>query len=129
MKVGLDTGFLLKLYAREAGVLRMWERFLGKDMDVVTSVLCGYEFFKILGVKGISFDRLRNFWYGFKRGVEVVGVSDGLIENGARLEVRYRLGAMDSLILAGFLEVGCREVFTTDGRWKERVREAKVRLV
>ena len=129
MKVGLDTGFLLKLYAREKNTLDLWERFLGKDVDVVTCLLCGYEFLKVLASRGIPLSRLISFWRDFSEGVEVVGVTEELIQDGVRLEIRYRLGAMDSLILAAFLEAGCKEVFTTDERWKERVREARVRVL
>ena len=129
MKVGLDTGFLLKLYTRDRKVLEIWKRFTDRDIEVATNLLCGYEFLKVLSVRGIKFARLKDFWEGFREGVEVIGVTDDLIQKGARLEVRHRLGALDSLILAGFLEAGCREVFTTDKRWRERVTGLRVKII
>ena len=129
MKIGLDTGFLLGFYLRDGGVLKWWERIMEKGWLPVTSILCGYEFFKVLLVRGYGFEELEEFWGKFENACEVIGVSREQIREGARLEARYRLGAMDSLIVAGLLEAGCREVFTTDGRWKERVREVKIRLI
>ena len=48
MKVGLDTGFLIRFYLQEREALEWWRRFLKKDVVMVTGVLCGYEFFKVL---------------------------------------------------------------------------------
>ena len=129
MKIGLDTGFLLGFYLQDEEVLRWWERIMEKNWVPVTSILCGYEFFKVLLVRGYGFKELEEFWRKLENACEVIEVSSEQIREGARLEVRYRLGAMDSLILAGLLEAGCREVFTTDGRWRERLREVKIRLV
>ncbi|HIC96999.1 MAG TPA: type II toxin-antitoxin system VapC family toxin [Aquificaceae bacterium] len=129
MKIGLDTGFILGFYLQDEGVLRWWERIMEKGWVPVTSILCGYEFFKVLLVRGYRFEELEEFWRKLENACEVVEVSGGQIREGARLEARYRLGAMDSLILAGFLEAGCRKVFTTDGRWKERVRKIKIAII
>ena len=129
MKVGLDTGFILGFYLQDERVLIWWEKIIEKGWVPVTSILCGYEFFKVQLVRGQRFRELEEFWGKLERACEVIEVTSDQIREGARIEARYRLGAMDSLILAGLLDAGCREVFTTDGRWKERVREAKVRLV
>jgi len=118
VKAGLNIGFILKLYLGEEKVVTLWERFIEKMVDVVTSLICGYEFFKVLGAKGEVFEKMRNFWKIFKVGVEVMGVDENIIWQGAKFEVTHRLGAFDSLILASFLEKGCSIVCTTDAKWK-----------
>ena len=129
MRIGLDTGFILAFFFQDEKALRWWERIVKKGLFPVTSILCGYEFFKVLLVRGYKFEELEEFWGKLESACEVVQVSGSQIREGAKLEARYRLGAMDSLILAGLLEAGCREVLTTDKKWKEKVRKFKIRLL
>ncbi|GEM_PF-4020443 len=129
MKVGLDTGFILKLYLREKKVIALWEKFLKEEVKVVTNLLCGYEFFKVLGARGESLQRLKEFWQFFVSGVEVAGINEELILEGAKFEIRYRLGAFDSLILMSFLRAECSRVYTTDTKWKQKVKGIKIVVV
>ncbi len=128
MRIGLDSGFFIKLYQGDEEVVALWEKLTEKDEELVACVLSGYEFFRVLMRRGEPMKELEDFWQTMERACEVIPVNGKTVREAARLESTYHLGGLDSLILAVLLGSGCREIFTTDSRWKPISRSKKVKI-
>jgi len=128
MRIGLDSGFFIKLYQGNEHVVALWEKMMEKDEELVACVLSGYEFFRVLLRRGEPMKELEEFWQTMEAACELIPVDGKSVREAARLESTYHLGGLDSLILAVLLESGCREIFTTDSKWKPISRRKKVKI-
>ncbi len=128
MKIGLDTGFFIYLYQGNEEIVALWEKMMEQDEDLVTCVLSGYEFYRVLLRHGEAMKELEEFWQAIEAACDVKPVQGDSIKRAAKLENTYHLGGLDSLILAVLLESGCREILTTDSKWKSISRSKKVKV-
>jgi len=128
MKVGLDTGFLLKLYEGNERSRGYAEKLASGKWRGVVSAVSWYEFPRVLMRRGIDYEKAIRFLKGFCEGVTVVELKKETFARAFKVSMAFGLPALDALILTGFMEEGCRAVITTDGDF-ERVKGLEVIFV
>ena len=128
MRIGLDTGFFISLYQGNEETAVLWQKFVDRDEELLVCVLSGYEFFRVLMRRGEPMNELEEFWETIEAACEVIPVDGKTVREAAKLENTYHLGGLDSLILAVLLGNGCREILTTDSRWKPISKKKRVKI-
>ena len=114
MRIGLDTGFLLKFYYQSPEVLKYWENFLSGKWEGVVNLLSFFEFARVLIKRGERFEKARAFWEWCKKAFYLTGVTEEICEKASKVSVTFDLLAIDALIYVSFLLEGCEKIITTD---------------
>jgi len=128
MRVGLDTGFLLKLYEGDERSRGYAEKLASGKWRGVVSTVSWYEFPKVLMRRGIGYEKAMRFLRDFCEGVTVVELKKETFARASKISMAFGLPALDALILTGFIEEGCKAVITTDSDF-ERVKGLAVIFV
>ena len=128
MKVGLDTGFLLKLYEGDERSRGYADKLADGKWRGVVSAISWYEFPKVLMRRGIGYGKAIRFLKDFCKGVIVVELKKETFARASKISMGLGLPALDALILTGFMEEGCEALITTDSDF-ERVKGIDVLFV
>lgn len=104
--VGADTGFFFSLREGHPEALRVFE-----EEDVAVSVLTRFELRRLALRRGIPWAALEPL---LSRSVHVVELTADIADEAAALSHGTGLPALDALILASLVAVGCRTVYTRD---------------
>jgi predicted nucleic acid-binding protein len=107
MPIGVDTGFFFALTEQHPLAVAVW-----KKEKIITSVIVLFELQRKLHQGHFKHDiSLIN---DIEMSVEIVDITPKIAKRGARISHGNNIPAMDALILASFLEVGCKEIYTRD---------------
>ena len=112
---GLDTGFFVELLRGNPQTIMVWKAIVDGTEDASTSCLTVFEL-KRLALKGaLNTDEVETT----VRAILAVGAvawidSTDVCERAGRLSHGLGIPAIDALILAGLLDSGAQEIYTTD---------------
>jgi len=107
---GLDTGFFLALSREDPLALTVF----GEPGELVVSALSLYELQKKLREAGDA--RWREVLADLAKTASVAPVTGACAVRAGELTFEFGLPGGAALILASFMEAGCRRVYTTDLR-------------
>ena len=105
--IGIDTGFFFALQYGNEKAIEVW-----KSGHLAVSVLVIYELQKHL-LKRES-RKWKELIREIKRATLVVPLVEEIAERAAHISHGTGIPAMDALILASLLHVGCKTIYTTD---------------
>ncbi len=121
-KIGLDTGFLVKLYARDLKAIELWQEIVKQGYLLSINVLSIFEFLKVSLKANKNYFASIAFLDKIKQTSNILGVTDNLCLIASKLGQIYSLANIEALILTSFLEDGCEVILTTNKNF-ERVKE------
>ncbi len=127
-KIGLDTGFLIKLYAREPKVIELWQEIVNQQYSLAINILSIFEFLKVSLRANKAYSTSIEFLDKIKQAAEILDITDNLCCMASKLSALYSLTNMEALILTSFLKAGCELILTTNKDF-QRVKEIKIILV
>jgi predicted nucleic acid-binding protein len=112
---GLDTGFFVELLRGNPEAITVWKTIVDGTEDVSTSCLTVFEL-KRLALKGaLKADEVETTVQAILAVGKVVWIdSTDVCERASRLSHGLGIPAIDALILAGLLDSGAQEIYTTD---------------
>lgn len=115
MKIGLDTGFLVRLLQGDPTATQVWARVTSGQASAVLSCISLYELER-LGLRGAVPQRAaETLVEELPHLCAVVWIQDAaLLRRAARVAHGNGLAMADALILTCLLEAGVEEVYTTD---------------
>ena len=105
--IGIDTGFFFALQYGNEKAIEVW-----KSGHLAVPVLVIYELQKHL-LKRES-KKWKELVREIKRATLVVPLVEEIAERAAHISHDTGIPAMDALILASLLHVGCKTIYTTD---------------
>jgi len=111
---GLDTGFFVELLKGNPVAVELWKNIMENDESLV-SCLTLYEL-KRLALKGaIEHTAAESVTEAVMAICKVIWINDpGTLTTAAGMAHGTGIPAIDSLILAGFVDNGARVIYTTD---------------
>jgi len=125
-RVGLDTGFFIKVFEGDEQVVRVWEKIVDGELKAITSTLVLFEMKRLFHKLG----RMEE-WDGVREAIllncEVVPVDVEVAENGASISHGTGLPSVDALIYAGLK--GADKFYTADRSFDVLRRKRKPRII
>ena len=125
MRIGFDTGFFIRLLQGTPAARAVWLSLEDCGNQAYIGCLTLFELEK-LGMKGM----IRNhqaLLESLPEVCEVIWLDRRILSRAAKLGHGLGIPAVDSLILAGFLEAGVERIYTTD-RHFELYRNKSVKI-
>ncbi|MCX5816565.1 MAG: PIN domain-containing protein [Proteobacteria bacterium] len=116
---GLDTGFFVELLRGNSEAITVWKAIVDGMEDASVSCLTVFEL-KRLALKGaLKADEVETTVQAIFAVGEVAWIdSTDVCELASRLSHGLGIPAIDALILAGLLDSGAREIYTTDSHFE-----------
>jgi predicted nucleic acid-binding protein len=116
---GLDTGFFVELLRGNSEAITVWKAIVDGMEDASTSCLTVFEL-KRLALKGaLKADEVETAVQAiFAVGAVAWIDSTDVCERASRLSHGLGIPAIDALILAGLLDSGAQEIYTTDSHFE-----------
>jgi len=116
--IGLDTGFFIKFLENNAEAVRVWKKIVDCE-EAVVSCLTMFEL-KRLSLKGlIDKDSINVIMDAVTSICKISWLAEkNLLLQGANISHGLGIPAVDALILAGFIDEGVNNVYTTDSHFE-----------
>jgi predicted nucleic acid-binding protein len=126
--VGLDTGYFIGMIKGEKDIIAHWENLKNNQIVPYVSVLTLGEilYFTIRVGKPAQG---RKMVEGIEKMSNVVDVNKQVVERAAALKGGRGIPYVDSIIIASFLENGCKEIHTKDRNHFEEVKNKGLKIV
>lgn len=111
--VGLDTGFFIAFMAQEGDAVAAWEALSMDELPPVVSLLTIGELL-YLSYHLSKPNAGRKMVDAIYAATRVVPIDREIVEKAAALKAGRGMPYIDALILATFLNAGCKQIHTTD---------------
>jgi len=111
--VGLDTGFFIAFMNGQPEALACWDSLSVSDAPPIVSILTVGELLYI-SYRLSKPDAGKRMVESIYIATRVLPIDRGIVEKAATLKASRGMPYVDSLILATFLSVGCKQIHTTD---------------
>lgn len=117
MKLGLDTGFFVRLLAADDDARFVWNRIVDEDDHGAIGCLTLYELTR-LGLRGMIARKAARTLVGeLVHLCRIVWIDDSsLIDRAARLAHGNDLSMADALIVSSFMAAEVERIYTTDAK-------------
>jgi len=114
-RVGLDTGFFIRLFEGNEGAVKVWEKIVDGELVAITSSLVLFELKRIFHKLGKieEWDSVREAVF---LNCEIVPVDVDVAEKGADISHGTGLPAVDALIYTCVKDTD--KFYTTDGSFE-----------
>jgi predicted nucleic acid-binding protein len=113
--IGVDTGFFFALSEGQALAKKIF-----RDSEIAVSVLSRFELLRISLRRGIPWEEIGRL---LGQSTAFIEVTAEAADEAARIAFATGMPAIDSLILAGLVEAGCRTIYTRDKHFKKYARK------
>ncbi len=127
-KIGLDTGFLIKLYAKDEKAIELWREIVNHEYSLTLNILSIFEFLRVSLRANKDYFSSVAFLDKIKQTTNILNITDNLCCLASKLSTIYKLASMEALILTSLFEAGCEIILTTNKDFK-RIKETKIILV
>jgi len=129
-KIGLDTGFFVRLLAGREKAISVYEKIINGEEKAVVSVIVAFEL-RRLALKGIidreAYNLLEN---SLKKLFEVIPVDLEIAIEASSVSHGTGLHASDALIYVSYRKAGCSLIYTTDEAFKAiQSKQVKIELI
>jgi predicted nucleic acid-binding protein len=126
--VGLDTGYFVGMIQGEEGIVAHWEKLKTGEVIPYVSVLTLGELL-YLTIRIGKPDQGRKMIGGIERTSVVIDVDRRIAERAATIKAGRGIPYVDSIIIASFLQNGCKEIHTKDGNHFGEIKTKGVKVV
>jgi predicted nucleic acid-binding protein len=113
--IGVDKGFFFALREGHALATKVFQ-----DSEIAVSVLTRFELLSISLRRGIPWGAIGG---PLERSVAFVEVTGETANEAARISFETGMPVVDSLILAGLINAGCRTIYTRDEHFVRYARK------
>jgi len=126
--VGLDTGYFMAMIKGHSKALTLWDKLQRKSKIPVVSVLT-------LGELAYLYYRIGEPEKGQRlvENIKILAIIKSVDENiairAASLKHGLAIPFIDALIMATFLEAGCKEIHTTDKKHFSKLTKKELKLI
>jgi predicted nucleic acid-binding protein len=121
-RIGLDTGFFLKIMEENETALKIWEEIIKGNIQSFVSVLVIFELKRLFHKR----EKIR-LWDDFYDAIKSTSIITSLTEevalSAASLSHGTGLPAVDSLIYTSYLKQNISKFYTTDSDFEVISRE------
>ena len=126
--VGLDTGFFVAMMKGDKRTLLLWDNLQQQGRTSIVSVLTLCELLYIYYKIGKA-ETGRTLIENIKIASIVKFVDENIVTRAAGLKHGLSIPFIDALIMATFLESGCKEMHTSDRKHFGTIGKMKIDLV
>lgn len=126
--LGLDTGYFVGIIQGEKHIIKHWEGLKTREIIPYVSVLTLGEIL-YLTIRVGKPEQGRKMVEGIEKMSNVVDVNKQIAERAAALKSGRGIPYVDSIIIASFLENGCKEIHTKDRSHFEEVKNKGLKIV
>ena len=126
--VGLDTGYFVGIIQGEKNIIKHWESLRTREVIPFVSVLTLGEIFYLTIHVGKP-EQGRKMVEGIEKMSNVVDVNRQIVERAAALKGGRGIPYVDSIIIASFLENGCKEIHTKDRIHFEALKSKGLKII
>jgi predicted nucleic acid-binding protein len=126
--VGLDTGYFMGMMLGDKGIIEHWEGLKEKDAAPCVSVLTLGEIL-YLTIRIGKPQQGKKMVEGIEKTCTILNVDKTVVERAASLKGGYGTPYIDSIIIASFLENGCKEIHTKDRKHFGEVKSKGTKIV
>lgn len=126
--VGLDTGYFVGMIQGEQNIIKHWEDLKAHDAIPYVSVLTLGELL-YLTIRVGKPEHGRRMVEGIVKTANIVNVNRQIVERAAALKGGRGIPYIDSLIIASFLENGCKEIHTKDRQHFGEVKNKGLKII
>jgi predicted nucleic acid-binding protein len=126
--VGLDTGYFVGIIQGEKNIIKHWEGLKTREIIPFVSVLTLGEIL-YLTIRVGKPEQGRKMVEGIEKMSNVVDVNKQIVDRAAALKGGRGIPYVDSIIIASFLENGCKEIHTKDRNHFEDVKNKGLKIV
>ena len=126
--VGLDTGYFVGIIQGEKNIIKHWGGLKTREIIPFVSVLTLGEIFYLTIHVGKP-EQGRKMVEGIEKMSNVVDVNKQIVERAAALKGGRGIPYVDSIIIASFLENGCKEIHTKDRNHFEALKNKGLKIV
>ncbi|OQC48278.1 MAG: PIN domain protein [Deltaproteobacteria bacterium ADurb.Bin026] len=126
--VGLDTGYFLGLIQGDTNIVKHWEGLKAQEIVPYVSVLTLGEIL-YLTIRIGKPEQGRRMTEGIEKTSSIVDMNKQIVERAAALKAGRGIPYVDSVIIASFLENGCKEIHTKDRKHFGEVKGKGLKIV
>lgn len=126
--VGLDTGYFVGIIQSEENIIKHWEGLKAHGVIPFVSVLTLGELL-YLTIRVGKPEHGRKMVEGIVKTSTIVDVNRQIVERAAALKGGRGIPYIDSVIIASFLENGCKEIHTKDRRHFGELKNKGLKIV
>jgi predicted nucleic acid-binding protein len=126
--VGLDTGYFVGMIQGEKSIIAHWEKLKASETIPYISVLTLGEIL-YLTIRVGKPDQGRKMIAGIEKTSMVIDVDKKIVERAAALKAGRGIPYVDSIIIASFLENGCKEIHTKDRNHFEEIKTNGTKII
>ncbi len=126
--LGLDTGYFVGIIQGEKNIIKHWESLKTNEIIPYVSVLTLGEIL-YLTIRVGKPEQGRKMVEGIVKTSNVVDVNKQIVERAAALKSGRGIPYIDSIIIASFLENGCKEIHTKDRNRFGEVKNKGLKIV
>ena len=120
MVIGADTGFFIELTKDNSEAIKIWNKVLNGEEELIVSVISLNElsvyFYRTGNIekKNRLIDLIKSI-----PNIELVPVTAKIAEESAKYRHSLGIPTVDSLILTTFILQGCKEIVATDRHFEK----------
>ena len=126
--VGLDTGYFVGMIQGEDDIIKHWKNLKAHGVMPYVSVLTLGELL-YLTIRLGKPEHGRKMVEGIAKTANVLDVNRQIVERAAALKGGRGIPYIDSLIIASFLENGCKEIHTKDRHHFGEVKNKGLKII
>lgn len=126
--VGLDTGYFMGMMLGDKGIIEHWESMKEKEAVPCVCVLTLGEIL-YLTIRIGTPQQGKKMVEGIEKTCTVLDVNKAVVEKAASLKGGHGTPYIDAIIIASFLESGCREIHTKDRKHFGDVKDKRTKIV
>jgi predicted nucleic acid-binding protein len=126
--VGLDTGYFVGLIQGEKNIISHWQSLKSGEIIPYVSVLTLGELL-YLTIRAGKPEQGRKMIEGIEKTSMVVNVDRQIVERAATLKGGHGIPYVDSIIIASFLENGCKEIHTKDRKHFREIKAKGIKII
>jgi len=126
--LGLDTGYFIGIIQGEKNIIKHWEGLKTHETVPYVSVLTLGDIL-YLTIRVGKPEQGRKMVEGIEKTSNIVDVNKQIVERAATLKGGHGISYVDSIIIASFLENGCKEIHTKDRKHFEEVKNKGLKIV
>ena len=126
--VGLDTGYFMGMMLGDKGIIEHWEGLKEKETAPCVSVLTLGEIL-YLTIRIGKPQQGKKMVEGIEKTCTILDVDKQVVERAASLKGGHGTPYIDSIIIASFLENGCKEIHTKDRKHFGEVKSKETKII
>ncbi|OPY60028.1 MAG: tRNA(fMet)-specific endonuclease VapC [Syntrophorhabdaceae bacterium PtaU1.Bin034] len=126
--VGLDTGYFVGIIQGEKNIIDHWKTLRENEIMPYVSVLTLGEIL-YLTIRVGKPDQGRKMIEGIEKTSVIIDVDKKIVERAASLKGGSGIPYVDSIVIASFLENGCKELHTKDRNHFQRIKRKGLNIV